>query len=185
MDEKLTDVQVAEMAGMSAKAFKKMASPRKPTRQADKTFLRVDVEEWLSKRKGRTAMVVVVKLPNPAPVMAPVIKIQAQNGRIQAQNGRGRLIDGEDEHVLNERLDLRKEEVKLLTKVIQDMTADVVDLENLLAKKKKSLRVYQQTRDAFRQDAALVERDLVDADEQAILDIEDGLRNENVVPRRN
>jgi len=52
----------------------------------------------------------------------------------------------------------------------------LADLEKLLAKKKKSLREYQQTRDAFRHDAELVERDLVDADTRAILDIEEDMR---------
>jgi hypothetical protein len=166
MDETMTGEEVAAAARMDVKAFKKMASPKKPTRQPDKTYLRVDVEAWLSKRLGRTA--IVVAQPK-VEILPPIIKIPAQDGR-------GRLVDGEDEHVLNERLRGRDVNVQVLDKVIQDMTIELVDLEKLISRRKKSLAEYRRTRDALRHDAELVSRDLDEEHIQTLLEVEEEMR---------
>jgi hypothetical protein len=177
MDDKLTGPQVAEMAGMLARPFQQMGASRKPPRQADGTYLRSDVVAWLNRRNKRS--VVLAPVPREE---APIIVLQGG----QVDEKRGRVIDNEDEHVLHERLNGRGVNVKVLDKVIADMSTDinstsrtleslkknVADLERTLLLKRASLRQYQETRDALVREAVSISDDLDDKLMETIMEVD-------------
>lgn len=184
-DDTLTRQQVAEMAGMLPRPFQQMGSSRKPPVQEDGTYLRSDVEVWLAKRLNKKSPKHSVALapipPAPAPrEEAPIIVLP------KTHDPRGRLIDNEDEHVLNERLNGRGVNVKVLNKVIADMTTDinstsrtleslkknVADLERTLLLKRASHRQYQETRDGLLQEAAGISDDLDDKLMETIMEVD-------------
>lgn len=190
----LTGQQVAELAGVLWEPFRKMNASRKPIRQEDGTYLRSDVEAWLAKRLSKKSpnkrSVALAPIPAPAPrEEAPIIVLP------KTHDPRGRLIDGEDEHVLNERLNGRGVNVKVLDKVIADMTTDInstsrtleslkknmADLERTLLLKKASLRQYQETQNALVREAESISEDLDDQLMGTVLEVEAELAAERRV----
>jgi hypothetical protein len=195
----LTEAQVAEMFGMTPRAFQQMNSSRKPTRLEDKTYLRSEVIEWLGKRgKRRSAKNGVALAPVPAPAV-PLFNGMTSYEIEQEINkhppiprtpvvvhDRGRIIDNEDEHVLAERLRGRGITVKIIDKAIADMRTDemnlekhitslkktVGDLERQLTLKRASIREYQETRQGFEQEAVSINDDLEDANLATVLAVE-------------